>query len=506
MSFPDGLARPRNGGKMSHLVAGELRRQIVRGQIAPGDTLPSEAELIKVLDVSRDTLREALRMLESESLIYIRRGRHGGAVVRRADLRAVARYVALLLQIRKATFDDVHEARLVLEQPAVALLSDHVSSGVLRRLTALYDLQSTQLSDPLSAVTAIKQFDQAVVELGENKTIAILSGVFRDIYAGEMYVRLTRGRSGSQVIGRLLACQAGFIESVRSGDRDTVSESWRDYLEETRGHIVGARKKAGPIDVTPFWRAEVASGRADLRTDKMATVISVELRARIAEGQLQSGDKLPGLPELAASFGVSRPTLREALRILERESLVDVRTGTRGGGRIRIPSTQTAAQLAGIVLESEQTTLGDVWEARTLTEPTLMGLVAERIDTPSLERLRSASQLLRAATNNTPLFTNLWTDAELLALGATGNPAITVAVEIIHWVREGCRTELTADALNLPWVERSNRRAQRRFDDMVSAATRSDAQGARDSWTDYVRYTAPFFQSLSDRLILDMLD
>ena len=114
MSFPDGLARPRNGGKMSHLVAGELRRQIVRGQIAPGDTLPSEAELIKVLDVSRDTLREALRMLESESLIYIRRGRHGGAVVRRADLRAVARYVALLLQIRQATLDDVHEARLVL--------------------------------------------------------------------------------------------------------------------------------------------------------------------------------------------------------------------------------------------------------------------------------------------------------------------------------------------------------------------------------------------------------
>ena len=189
-----------------------------------------------------------------------------------------------------------------------------------------------------------------------------------------------------------------------------------------------------------------------------------------------------------------------------RESLLDVRTGTRGGGRIRIPSTETAAQLAGIVLESEQTTFGDVWEARTLTEPTLMGLAAERIDAPSLERLRSASQLLGAATNDTPLFTNLWTDAELLALGATGNPAITVAVEIIHWVREGCRTELTADALNLPWVERSNRRAQRRLDDVVSAATRSDAQAARDTWTDYVRYNAPFFQSLGDRLILDMLD
>ena len=40
-------------------------------------------------------------------------------------------------------------------------------------------------------MTAIKQFDQAVVELGGNKTIAILSGVFRDIYAGELYVRLT---------------------------------------------------------------------------------------------------------------------------------------------------------------------------------------------------------------------------------------------------------------------------------------------------------------------------
>jgi DNA-binding FadR family transcriptional regulator len=92
-SLTDDLARRRNGSKVSHLVATELRRRIVRGQVAPGDTLPSEAHLMELLDVSRDTLREALRMLESESLIYIRRGRNGGAVVRRPDLRAIGRYL-----------------------------------------------------------------------------------------------------------------------------------------------------------------------------------------------------------------------------------------------------------------------------------------------------------------------------------------------------------------------------------------------------------------------------
>src|ERR1700733_14566202 len=107
-----GVRRPR---KLAHVIERELRGLIVRGVLAENQALPSETDLLEAFHVSRNTLREALRILESESLIQIRRGRGGGAVVQRPHARSVARYVSLLLQVRGATVGEVQEARLVLE-------------------------------------------------------------------------------------------------------------------------------------------------------------------------------------------------------------------------------------------------------------------------------------------------------------------------------------------------------------------------------------------------------
>jgi DNA-binding FadR family transcriptional regulator len=492
---------------MSHLVASELRRRIVRGQVAPGDTLPSEAQLMKVLDVSRDTLRGALRMLESESLIYIRRGRNGCAVVRRPDLRAIGRYIALLLQTRGVTLDDIHEARRILEAPAVALLADHMSPELSGRLGSLHDAQFNDANDPVRIARSLAQFDQGVVDLAGNGMLSVLSGIFRDSYAGEIYASLRKARTRSSgLLKQVGATQAAVVDAARRGDGDRVGELWLEYLDDTRQLGRNVRKKPAPIDVTPLWRAEVASDRADARPDKVASTISVEIRSQIAEGRLNDGDRLAALPELATAFGVSRPTLREALRVLERESLLDLRTGTHGGARIRVPSTETAAQLAAIVIESEQTTIGDLWEARAVIEPRLLGLVAQRITPGALESLRRAIAALGEAVSDTPRFTALWGEAESIMLGSSGNPAISVAMELRQWIRNSCTNEVTADAVNLPWVERSNRRATLRLNDVLTAATKSDPEAAVTAWTDYVTYTTPFFRDLGDRLVLDMLD
>ena len=67
------------GPRAAALVAAYLRRQIVEGNIQDGDELPSEAVLMEQFDVSRPTLREALRVLESEGLLTVRRGSVGGS-------------------------------------------------------------------------------------------------------------------------------------------------------------------------------------------------------------------------------------------------------------------------------------------------------------------------------------------------------------------------------------------------------------------------------------------
>ena len=73
--------------KTAELVAGQIRRQIIRGDIEEGDALLPESELMSQFGVSRPTLREAFRILESESLITVTRGARGGArLLRRGEL------------------------------------------------------------------------------------------------------------------------------------------------------------------------------------------------------------------------------------------------------------------------------------------------------------------------------------------------------------------------------------------------------------------------------------
>src|SRR5215218_6683547 len=110
--------------KTAELIATHIRRQIVRGELKEGDTLPPEVRLMEQFGVSRPTLREAFRILETESLISVRRGSRGGAQVMAPDLSVAARYVGLLLQLQGATIVDVYEARMVLEPVCARLLAE----------------------------------------------------------------------------------------------------------------------------------------------------------------------------------------------------------------------------------------------------------------------------------------------------------------------------------------------------------------------------------------------
>src|SRR5437879_1261153 len=96
--------------KTAELVAAYLRRQIVRGELVEGDALPPEAQLMGQFGVSRPTLREAFRVLESESLILVRRGSRSGARVQPPAIGVAAQYAAFLLQVRGVTLKDVYDA------------------------------------------------------------------------------------------------------------------------------------------------------------------------------------------------------------------------------------------------------------------------------------------------------------------------------------------------------------------------------------------------------------
>src|SRR5829696_99871 len=104
--------------------------------------------------------------------------------------------------------------------------------------------------------------------------------------------------------------------------------------------------------------------------------IADELRALIVGGQLEEGESLGREPDLVERFGVSRPSLREALRILEAEGLITVVRGALGGVVVHEPNERMTARTAALVLQARNVPLADVYDARSVLEPAAAATVA----------------------------------------------------------------------------------------------------------------------------------
>ena len=125
---------------------------------------------------------------------------------------------------------------------------------------------------------------------------------------------------------------------------------------------------------------------------RMAELVASALRERILAGGITDGSTLPKQDELVAEFGVSYPSVREALRILETEGFITVRRGNRGGATVHAPDIGTAGYALGLTLQAMQVRVPDLGEALSTLEPLSAAHCAQREDraevvVPRLEEL-----------------------------------------------------------------------------------------------------------------------
>jgi DNA-binding FadR family transcriptional regulator len=246
-SAPQLQAEPVRLPKAAVVVADQLRRSIVRGEFQPGDALPNETELMALYGVSRPVVREGLRIIESESLIAVKRGVGGGARVTRPDIRIAARHTALLMQLERTTLADVYEALLTLEPDAVRRLATQRPAGAIRRLRELHDAELALVDDPVAYPVHAARFHEELIELAGNKTLAILS---RQLF--EIVERVNRATFASLaerahgVADVATHDHAELIALIEAGDVESADALWRRHLE---GAAAVALERFGPTTV-----------------------------------------------------------------------------------------------------------------------------------------------------------------------------------------------------------------------------------------------------------------
>jgi GntR family transcriptional repressor for pyruvate dehydrogenase complex len=142
----------------------------------------------------------------------------------------------------------------------------------------------------------------------------------------------------------------------------------------------------------PVIRAEA---RHRLTSHRTADIVADELRRQIVDGEVADGLVLPAQRDLADQFGVSLGAIGEALRILESETLVEVRRGKRGGAVVHAPARARAAYMLGMMLQSDSVPVTDLRVALEALEPSCATFAASRQDRattvlPELVRLNDA--------------------------------------------------------------------------------------------------------------------
>jgi DNA-binding FadR family transcriptional regulator len=146
-----------------------------------------------------------------------------------------------------------------------------------------------------------------------------------------------------------------------------------------------------------------------LTQPRVAEIVADILRARIVNGELGDGDMLPKQDDLLAEFQVSRPSIREAMRILETEGLITVRRGNVGGAQVHAPKPRSAAYMLGLVMQAQHVTLTDLAAALKILEPACAALFAEREDRheSAVPRLIELNEQAEANIEDGPTFTRL---------------------------------------------------------------------------------------------------
>jgi DNA-binding FadR family transcriptional regulator len=246
-------APPAKRPKAAELIAGELRRQIVTGRLKPGDKLQPESVLQSEFAISRPTMREALRVLEAESLITIRRGKHGGARVSSIDLGSVSRQVGVFLQLAGTTLSDVWFARTVLEPPAAGLLAMQRDPDVLAELEAnIEEAREAAKTDLIRYADLSAEFSMLLTRHCGNRTLHLLAMLIYDIIRLQ-HEHVTERTREKPSVDRLrqesLRTREEAVRLMRQGKAAEVERFWRAHVEHMRDLVLAVYEGPETIDV-----------------------------------------------------------------------------------------------------------------------------------------------------------------------------------------------------------------------------------------------------------------
>ena len=249
-----------------------------------------------------------------------------------------------------------------------------------------------------------------------------------------------------------------------------------------------------------------ASGQ--IRVPKAAEIIAKRIRKSIVRGELKAGDYLPPEGQLLSAYEVSRPTLREAIRILEVEGLLSISRGARRGARVEAPTAELVTNAAGVALQAQGATLADVYEARMVIEPAAARLAAERRPKEAAAALRTQIAREYAVCEDLKPVRHAVADFHRALMEQSGNLTIGVMSAALGELIERHQALVYSRPVqNMEERLKQIRVGLRSHEKLASLVEAGDGPGAEAHWKAHMKKAGEFWLAgVAETSVIDVLD
>jgi DNA-binding FadR family transcriptional regulator len=334
-----------------------------------GTVFGSETELVERYGLSRAVFREAVRIVEHLQVARMRRGPGGGLVITAPTIDAVTGAVLVYLHYARPEFEEIVEARIVVEDLVVAHAIERMTEA---QAVALRGVAADAEREPLR----LREFHSVLAQQTQNHVLELLIELLHDINA------LFVPRWGADIPGATLRdagdAHAEIADAIVARDIDAARDRMRTHLEEDSGWMrAGATKR--------LWHDALPGAPANA---KRAEALSYDIFCSIVRDGWKVGAYVGSEPELMERYDVSRAVLREAVRLLEHHEVASMRRGPGGGLFVIEPTPTAVTDAAAAYLEWRRTDASSLAEARAGIEVDLLERTIKRLDDDGIAALQ----------------------------------------------------------------------------------------------------------------------
>jgi len=218
-------------------VAEEIKAWVVEGNMAPGERLPSEQELIERFGMAKGTIREAMRILEAQGLVRSRTGPGGGCFVHEVSEARARALLGNYFFFRNLTISDIYEVRIAMEPEMAAALAGKLTQAqlaALERNILRYEAPPSDAEEERAQHVASLDFHRLLAGWSDNPLLGFLIGfmaemlsdltVWRRLYEPRNYDLWREGRD----------YQRRLVGALRDGDAEAARRIMRAHMRAAR--------------------------------------------------------------------------------------------------------------------------------------------------------------------------------------------------------------------------------------------------------------------------------